>query len=232
MLRTSALLLVLCAAANAQVVIKPNYCFGMLMTAPNRATLPNEEAQRIQSAHIGHLNALAEKRWLVAAGPIVTPGNLRGLAISKCKSVEEAIEFGNQDPAVKHGRLTVEAYGWQADEGIGARYWEEKSKDPAYKEKMVKHPLAMLVKTAEWKGMPSMEVLRPHFQHVMSLLKDGRLKTAGPFAGESNKMGVFIFAPMPLEEAKALAEADPTVKAGLVRVEMLEWLTVDGTFPK
>lgn len=230
MLRVTFLLAILAVAGLAQVATKPTYCFGMLMTAPNRPNIPNEEAQKIQAAHMAHLTALADKGWLVAAGPMLTPGNLRGLAISKCQSVQEAIDFGNADPAVKQGRLTVQVYAWNAPEGLGDRYRQE-SKQPGYKMRMSKHPVAMLAKTAQWKGMPAMDVLKPHGMYVQSLMKDGKLKSAGPFSSDGDKMGVFIFASMPVEEAKLLAEADPLVKSGLVRVEMLEWFAADGTFP-
>lgn len=205
---------------------------GILMAVANRPTLPDEEAQKIQAGHMAHLNALADKAWLVAAGPMMTPGNLRGLVISKCKSLDEAKELAGQDPAVRSGRLYVEAYPWQAPEGLGDRYRAEQSKDPQRKVAMVKYPLAFLVKSVQWNGMPSMDRLKEHFASVTGHLASGKIKSAGPFVDGGSKIGVLIFAPMPMEEARQLAETDPLVKSGVVRVEMLEWLAADGTFPK
>jgi uncharacterized protein YciI len=210
---------------------KPNYCFGMLMSAPNRPNIPKEEAQKVQAGHMAHLNALADKRWLVAAGPMVTPGNLRGLVISKCKSLDEAREMAAQDPAVQRGLLFIEAYPWHAPEGLGDRYRAEYEKNPDRKLKMEKYPIAFLVKTVQWNGMPSMDRLKEHGAAVQAHMASGKMKTAGPFVDAGGKIGVFIFAPMPMEEARQIAESDPLVKAGLARIEMLEWYAADGTFP-
>lgn len=219
-------------AANAfSQSAAPNYCFGMLMSAPNRAKISDEEAQKIQAGHMAHLNALADKRWLVAAGPMVSPGNLRGLVISKCKSIEEAKEMAAQDPAVQRGRLYIEAYRWHAPAGLGDRYRAEYEKNPDRKLKMEKYPIAFLMKSVQWNGMPSMDRLKEHGAAVQAQIASGKMKTAGPFEDGGAKIGVFLFAPMPMEEARQIAESDPLVKAGLARVEMLEWYAADGTFP-
>lgn len=226
------LLLLTATCAVAQTAPAPRYCFGMLMAAANRPSIANDEAQKIQAGHMAHLEALASKRWLVAAGPMMTPGNLRGLVISKCKSPAEAKEYAGQDPAVKAGRLYLEVYPWHAPDGLGDRYWEEQAKDPQRKVAMVKYPIAFLIRSVQWNGMPSMERMKEHGAAVSAHLASGKMKSAGPFVDGGSKIGVFIFAPMPMEEARGLAEADPLVKAGLARVEMLEWLAADGTFPR
>lgn len=227
MVRISLFFTFLAAAAAAQDTA--TYCFGMLRTVADRATISTEEVNRIQAAHLAHLTALAENGWLRAAGPMATPGELRGLEISRCKSVKEAMELGSQDPAITHNRLRLEAYSWNGPAGLGDRYRQEKN-EPGYKQKMVKHPMAMLLTTEQWKGTPSMALLKAHGERTQAMLKDGRMKGAGPFENGGEKIGVFIFAPMGLDEAKQIAEADPLVKAGLAKIQMYEWYTVDGTF--
>ena len=50
---------------------------------------------------------------LVAAGPILDDGDLRGIFLFKVSSVEEAKASRLQDPAVKAGRLAFEVLpGW------------------------------------------------------------------------------------------------------------------------
>jgi uncharacterized protein YciI len=210
---------------------EPNYCFGFLRSVPDRATLPEAEAMRIQKEHLAHLTALGEKRWLVGAGPILTPGGLRGLLISKCASVAEANELAGSDPAVTSKRLFVETYRWTGPPGIGERYWQEKSANPDYKVRMQKYPLALLKKSSSWKDWPPKEIFMEHVSHVMGVMKQGKLSAAGPFHDGGQWLGVFIFtAGMTPEEGRALAEADPMVKAGFATVEALEWLAADGTF--
>ncbi len=193
MLRTAILFLSCLSCASGQIVIQPNYCFGMLMAAPNRPSIPNEEAQKIQAGHMAHLNALAEKRWLVAAGPMVTPGNVRGLVISKCKSLDEAKQLAAQDPAVRNGRLYLEAYPWQAPEGLGDRYWAQHDKDPQAKVAMLKYPVAFMVKSVHWNGMPAVDRLKEHGAYVSTQLASGKMKSAGPFLEGGAKVCVFLF---------------------------------------
>jgi uncharacterized protein YciI len=50
----------------------------------------------------------------------------------------------------------------------------------------------------------------------------GRLVMGGPFLDNSGGMAIFDVAT--LEEARAIAEADPTVKSGLLTVTVKPWL--------
>ncbi len=211
---------------------KPNYCFGFLNAVPNRPDLPQEEAQRIQAAHMAHLHALGEKRWLLGAGPILTPGNLRGLLISRCQSVEEANELASADPAVQNKRLSVESYAWSGPPGIADAYWQEKAQNPAEKDRMQKHPIAFLRKSPSWQGWPAKEVFAAHFAHLESLRKAGAVAAAGPFHNGGDRLGVVIFGTIAIDEARRLAEQDPLVQGGHARVEILEWLVADGVLPK
>lgn len=218
-------------AAQPVPLPEPNYCFGFLRAVPDRPNLPEPEAMRIQKEHLAHLNALAEKKWLVGAGPILTPGGLRGLLISKCASVAEANELAGADPAVTGKRLFVETYRWTGPLGIGDRYWKEKDSDPGYKVRMQKHTLTLLKKSASWTGWPSKEVFQQHFAHVMGMTNQAKLVAAGPFHDGGPWLGVFIFATgVTPEEGRALAEADPMVKGGYAAIEAMEWLAADGTF--
>jgi hypothetical protein len=62
-----------------------------------------------------------------------------------------------------------------------------------------------------------------HPRYLQSLLAQGRLVMAGPFQDDSNS-GMSILDAASLEEARTTAEGDPTVKAGLLKVEVKPWL--------
>jgi uncharacterized protein YciI len=64
-----------------------------------------------------------------------------------------------------------------------------------------------------------------HLQHLSKLQILGKLALNGPILSEHEILGVSVYA-VPLEEARALAEADPKVKAGYLTVEALEWMAV------
>jgi uncharacterized protein YciI len=53
----------------------------------------------------------------------------------------------------------------------------------------------------------------------------GKLVLNGPILAEHDILGVSVYA-AELEEARALAEADPKVKAGYLTVEALPWIAV------
>jgi uncharacterized protein YciI len=66
-----------------------------------------------------------------------------------------------------------------------------------------------------------------HLQHLMKLQLLGKLALNGPTLVEHDILGVSVYA-ADLEEARALAEADPKVKAGYLTVEAIPWMAVPG----
>ena len=64
-----------------------------------------------------------------------------------------------------------------------------------------------------------------HLQHLYTLQKLGKLVLNGPILAEHDIAGVSVYA-CGLEEARALAEADPKVVAGYLTVEAIPWLAV------
>jgi len=64
-----------------------------------------------------------------------------------------------------------------------------------------------------------------HLQHLTKLQMIGKLVLNGPTLLEHDILGVSIYA-ADLEEARALAEADPKVKAGYLIVEAIPWMAV------
>lgn len=64
-----------------------------------------------------------------------------------------------------------------------------------------------------------------HMQHLTKLQMLGRLVLNGPTLIEHDILGVSMYA-AELEEARALAEADPKVKTGYLIVEAIPWIAV------
>jgi uncharacterized protein YciI len=60
-----------------------------------------------------------------------------------------------------------------------------------------------------------------HMTNINRLAKEGKLVVAGPFMkNERNYRGIFIFNVTTVEEANALVETDPAVKAKIFEAEM------------
>ena len=66
-----------------------------------------------------------------------------------------------------------------------------------------------------------------HLQHLTKLQSLGKVVLNGPTLIEHDILGVSVYA-TELEEARALAEADPKVRAGYLTVEAIPWMTVPG----
>ena len=65
-----------------------------------------------------------------------------------------------------------------------------------------------------------------HLRHLTQLQVAGKLVLNGPLLEEAHELaGVSVYA-AGVDEARALAEADPKVQAGYLRVEALPWLAV------
>ena len=68
------------------------------------------------------------------------------------------------------------------------------------------------------------EIFKGHFANMTRLAAEGKLAVAGPFNDPAKVYrGLFIFAVATVEEAKALADTDPTVKSGVLVVEYVPW---------
>lgn len=67
-----------------------------------------------------------------------------------------------------------------------------------------------------------------HMANIRRLGAEGKLVLAGPFLDGGDLRGLFLFEVATLEEAKALCETDPAVKAGRLVVEVHPWLGPEG----
>lgn len=92
------------------------YFFVMLKKGPNR-NQNKETADKLQEAHMSHINQMAKDGKLAVAGPFGDDGEWRGIFIFKTKTLEEARALVEQDPMVKAGRLTYEIHSWWTMKG-------------------------------------------------------------------------------------------------------------------
>jgi uncharacterized protein YciI len=67
-----------------------------------------------------------------------------------------------------------------------------------------------------------------HLANIKRLHAAGQLLAAGPFADDGPWAGIFIFKCTSLQEAQALAAADPAVQMGRLRIEIHPWMTAKG----
>lgn len=62
-----------------------------------------------------------------------------------------------------------------------------------------------------------------HMANIGKLAEQGKLVLAGPFFGDGDLRGIYIFDVESLEEARKLTETDPAIIAGSLSMELKEW---------
>ena len=111
---------------------------------------------------------------------------------------------------------------------VSAQDKPETKTEPAHK--LVQFHMALLKRGPKWTAEENAETKRLHQEHVnyvVSLLDSGKAVLAGPLSDAGEIDGVFIFRAASAEEAKALAEADPSVASGFRVAEMHPWWSED-----
>jgi uncharacterized protein YciI len=68
------------------------------------------------------------------------------------------------------------------------------------------------------------EGLDGHIAHYRKLLADGKLAMGGPYLDDKSGGMMIPVAAMTEEQVRDYAEADPTVKSGLLLYEIRQWL--------
>jgi uncharacterized protein YciI len=78
---------------------------------------------------------------------------------------------------------------------------------------------------------PALEALqKKHLAHLRAMYEAGKMAIAGPFDEQEDETlrGMCLYRVATLGEARTLAEEDPMVKAGRLRVEVLAWWVEKG----
>jgi len=107
---------------------------------------------------------------------------------------------------------------------------EGAEKDPAGWE-METYYVGLIYKGPAWTPGETpeiMEIQKAHLANIERLSETGSLLLAGPFIGGGDLRGMFVFRVGSLEEARALCDSDPAVKAGRLRVELHPWYSAKG----
>jgi uncharacterized protein len=95
-----------------------NYVLGLFRTAPNRPTIGDEEAEKIQEGHLADNRRLREQGHVIAVGPLSGADPIRGILIFQTDSVDRARELKAMDPAILEGRLVLDLYPWFSQAGL------------------------------------------------------------------------------------------------------------------
>lgn len=96
------------------------YFIVFLKGGPNR-NQTEEEAAKLQNAHLAYLGALYEQGIINLNGPTDGKTDIRGFSVYNVPTIEMAKEYAGNDPMVKAGRLMVEIHPWWLAKGSGVK---------------------------------------------------------------------------------------------------------------
>jgi len=90
---------------------------------------------------------------------------------------------------------------------------------------MSQYVMAFLKKGPKRSSDPKIaeELQAAHMANINKMAEDGKLVLAGPFLGEGDLRGIYVFDVKTIEEAKALTESDPAIQAGSLVMELHPW---------
>ena len=191
---------------------------------PSSPTAGDDNASMHQR-HVAYVMSLLESGRAVIAGPIQDDPELAGIYIFRSKSADEAKSWAMADPQVVAGHLTVEMLPWWSEDVM------KKMSTPP---KLMTAYLAFLVRGDKWtpEKTPQTEAIqKAHLENINRLAEMKKLVVAGPFGGTGKLRGIFVFRVGSLEEARALAETDPAVKAGRLALILHPWMVPEGILP-
>jgi uncharacterized protein YciI len=181
--------------------------------------------QDLQAQHIANVMSLLESGKAIIAGPLGDEGDIAGVLIFRAQSADEARAWAENDPAVKAGFFAAEMHPWWS---------EDVMKKPSTPLKLTTAYLALLTRGSKWtpeKTPATEELQKGHMANILRLAELKKLVVAGPFGDNGTLRGIFVFKVGSLEEARALTETDPAVKAGRLAIDVHPWLVPEGVLP-
>jgi len=112
--------------------------------------------------------------------------------------------------------------------GLGWASWAQTKKM-----ELESYQLVLLRRPANAPNLPAAELERLqglHLAHLRKMAESGKLLVAGPFDDQPDPSlrGMCLYKVGSLDEARLLAEQDPSVKAGRLKVEVMTWWTEKG----
>ena len=94
------------------------FVFGFLVRVPNAPAQDKATIDEIQKGHLAYMESLHKEGKLVMGGPLLDDGPARGVVVYRVNDIADAMALAAGDPAVKAGRLRLEAYPWMTFKGI------------------------------------------------------------------------------------------------------------------
>lgn len=69
----------------------------------------------------------------------------------------------------------------------------------------------------------SARLQQAHLENIQRMAEAGKLVLAGPFFGDGDLRGIYVFDVASIKEAEELTKTDPAIQAGRLSMELMEW---------
>lgn len=197
-----------------------------LLVRPANPAAPPADPAQLQLDHLTHLKNVMAGGKGVIVGPIGDEGRVRGILVLRVSSIEAAKAITDTDPAVKAGQFAVEIHPWFAMDGIMKPVF-----NPA---DLATYYFGFLNKGPKWTAEQTPEtqkIQEGHMAHLRASGEAGTLVIAGPLGDNGDIRGIVVYKTETIEAARAVAEADPAVKAGRLVVDLHKWFVSKGALP-
>jgi uncharacterized protein YciI len=102
--------------------MKPYYLDILVTRDSPEASIPDAERVAWMQKHLAYIRSQAEAGKFVLVGPVTEEGRIRGIAIIKADSLEEARRIASSDPLVQAGHLSVELHPIQLEDLSSIRF--------------------------------------------------------------------------------------------------------------
>jgi uncharacterized protein YciI len=185
-----------------------------------------DRAGPVSKEHQVYVEGLVKDGILALWGDVSDESDLREIMVVKTESLEEAQRMAESLPAVKAGLLKADVLSWYAARNL--------ARAPEMPLMLSSYVFGLLVRGSKWtkeQTPQSNKIQEGHMANINRLAEAGKLVLAGPFYGDGDRRGVFIFKVDSLAEAQALTNTDPAVMAGRLKIELHRWSVPKGMLP-
>jgi len=102
--------------------VKPYYLDMLLLKDKPDTALPATERTQWMQKHLSYIKSQVDAGKFVLVGPVTEEDRLRGIAVIKADSLEEAQRIASGDPPVRSGHLVVEVHPVMLEDLSGVRF--------------------------------------------------------------------------------------------------------------
>ncbi len=182
----------------------------------------------ILQQHLAYFVSLLDSGKAIIGGPTRDKSDLAGIYILRANSAEEAKAWADEDPAVKGGLFTAEMHPWWSEDIFKKAVTSPLKMETVYLGFLKRGPNR---KEGDGQTPEVQELQKAHIANINRLAETKKLVMAGPFGGNGDLRGIFVFRVGSLKEAQDLTATDPMIKIDRLRLELHEWRVPTGVIP-